>query len=103
LRDLAGGGSDSYRMKLEAGQYVRWAADQQGIDVALRLLAPGGRLITEVDSPSGTQGAEKASVVTDLAGDYRIVVKSGSAKAKPGRYEMKVEELRRRPRRTAPG
>jgi CHAT domain-containing protein/uncharacterized protein HemY len=94
LRDLAGGGSDSYRMKLEAGQYVRWAADQQGIDVALRVLAPGGRLITEVDSPSGTHGAEKASVVTEMAGDYQIVVKSGIAKAKPGRYEMKVEALR---------
>ena len=93
LRDLAGGGSDSYRMKLEAGQYVRWAADQQGIDVALRVLAPGGRLITEVDSPSGTHGAEKASVVTEVAGDYQIVVKSGMAKAKPGRYEMKVEAL----------
>jgi CHAT domain-containing protein/tetratricopeptide (TPR) repeat protein len=94
LRDLAGGGSDSYRMKLEAGQYVRCAADQQGIDVALRLLAPDGRLITEVDSPSGTQGTERASVVTGMAGDYQIVVKSKIAKAKSGRYEMKVEALR---------
>ncbi len=94
LRDLAGGGSDSYRMKLEAGQYVRCAADQQGIDVALRLLGPDGRLITEVDSPSGTHGAEKASVVAQAAGDYRIVVRSDDAKAKPGRYEMKVEEMR---------
>ncbi len=94
LRDLAGGGSDSYRMKLEAGQYVRCAADQQGIDVVLRLLAPDGRLIAEVDSPSGSQGPEKASVVTQTAGDYRIVVRSDDAKAKPGRYEMKVEALR---------
>jgi CHAT domain-containing protein len=94
LRDLAGGGSDSYRMKLEAGQYVRCAADQQGIDVALRLLAPDGRLITEVDSPSGAQGAERASEVTQTAGEYQIVVKSSVAGAKSGRYEVKVEELR---------
>src|SRR3954462_8858665 len=50
-RDLAGGGTQAFLVGVKAGQYVRVAADQRGIDVALRLLAPDGRLLIEVDSP----------------------------------------------------
>jgi CHAT domain-containing protein/tetratricopeptide (TPR) repeat protein len=93
-RDLAGGGTQSYLVGLKAGQYVRLAADQRGIDVILRLLTPAGSPIVEVDSPNGAYGPERASEVADAAGDYRIEVKSGNAADKPGRYEMRIEELR---------
>src|SRR5207237_606819 len=55
-RDLSGGGAQSYLVGLKPGQYVRLAADQRGIDVVLRLLAPDGHPLIEVDSPYGAQG-----------------------------------------------
>ena len=93
-RDLAGGGTQSYLVGLKAGQYVRMAADQRGIDVILRLLTPTGSPIVEVDSPNGAYGPERASEVADATGDYRVEVKSGNAADKPGQYEMRIEELR---------
>jgi CHAT domain-containing protein len=94
LRDLPGGGSHSYLVGLTSGQYVRVAADQRGIDVILRLFAPDGTLIREVDSPNGSQGPEKASEVARMTGDYRITVASEDAKAKPAAYEIRIEGLR---------
>jgi tetratricopeptide (TPR) repeat protein len=94
VRDLAGGESHSYLVRLEAGQYVRLGADQRGIDVALDLSTPDGGLVAHIDSPSGTRGAERVSEVAKTAGDYRVEVKSEEGSAKPGRYEMRIEDLR---------
>lgn len=93
VRDLAGGASHSYLVRVEEGQYLRLAADQRGIDVKLRLLAPDGSVVREVDSPNGNWGPEAASDITRVAGDYRAEVTAGD-KAKPGQYEMRLEELR---------
>jgi CHAT domain-containing protein len=96
VRDLAGGESHSYLVRLEPEQYVRLGADQRGIDVTLYLFAPDGGLtpIAKMDSPSGTRGAERVSEVAKVAGDYRVEVKSEEASAKPGRYEVRIEDLR---------
>ncbi|HTG34948.1 MAG TPA: CHAT domain-containing tetratricopeptide repeat protein [Thermoanaerobaculia bacterium] len=94
VRDLAAGESHSYLVRLEPGQYVRLGADQRGVDVVLSLFAPDGGLVAKMDSPSGTRGAERVSEVAKAAGDYRVEVKSEEASAKPGRYEMRIEDLR---------
>lgn len=93
VRDLSGGETQSFLVRLEMGQYVRLAADQRGIDVKLRLYTPDGALIEEVDSPNGTHGVERASEVAQAAGDYRVEVLSDNASAKPGQYELRVEAL----------
>jgi CHAT domain-containing protein/uncharacterized protein HemY len=94
VRDLAGGESHSYLVRLEPEQYVRLGADQRGIDVVLSLFAPGGGLVAKMDSPSGIHGAERVSEVAKDAGDYRVEVKSEEGSAKPGQYEMRIEDLR---------
>lgn len=93
-RTLSGGKAHTYLVALKAGQYVRVAAEQKGIDVVLRLLAPDGHLLISVDSPNGAQGPERASEVAAATGDYRVEVRSDNAKDKPGQYEMRIEELR---------
>ncbi len=93
-RKLSGGGAHSYLVALKAGQYVRLTAEQKGIDVVLRLLAPDGHEIISVDSPNGDQGPERASEVAETTGDYRVEVRSDNAKDKPGPYEMRIDELR---------
>ena len=98
VRDLAAGESHSYLVRVAAGQYVRLGAEQRGIDVVLSLFAPdaspGSAPVARIDSPSGTRGAERVSEVAKAAGDYRVEVKSEEAAAKPGRYEVRIEDLR---------
>jgi CHAT domain-containing protein/tetratricopeptide (TPR) repeat protein len=94
VRDLAGGESHSYLVRVAAGQYVRLGAEQRGIDVVLSLSTPDGGPVARIDSPSGIRGAERVSEVAKAAGDYRVEVKSEEGSAKPGRYEMRIEDLR---------
>ncbi len=90
-RPLAEGATHPYLVRLEAGEYVRIAAEQRGVDLVLRLVAPGGDLIAEVDSPTGTQGAERVSEVAAVSGDYRAEVVGGEGTT-PGAYEIQIEE-----------
>lgn len=92
-RQITGGEKHPYLRRLEAGQYLRIAAEQRGTDVVLRLLGPDGARITEVDSPTGGHGFERISEVAAAAGDYRIEVE-GLVGARPGEYEIRIEAPR---------
>ncbi len=88
-RSPRAGQSDEYELRLRAGQFVHVVVDQLGIDVLLRLYAPAGRQLTEVDSPTGTTGPERVAVVAPVAGRYRLQVSATSAKP-GGRYAFHV-------------
>ncbi|MBO0723268.1 MAG: tetratricopeptide repeat protein, partial [Blastocatellia bacterium] len=93
-RELSGGQSHFYEIGMASGQYLHLVVDQRGIDVVVVLFAPNGEKRIEMDSPNGTAGPEILSVVTDVAGTYRIDVRALEKTAKPGRYEIKIAELR---------
>jgi CHAT domain-containing protein/tetratricopeptide (TPR) repeat protein len=93
-RELAGGAVDSYQVTLTAGQYLKVVVEQKGIDVVVRLFGPDGQKITEVDNPNGTQGPEPVSLIAQVSATYRLEVTSLEKGAAPGRYEIKLEELR---------
>jgi CHAT domain-containing protein/Tfp pilus assembly protein PilF len=93
-RVLSGDQSHSYRLSLNAGQYLHLEVFQQGIDVVVTLFGPGERKVTEVDSPNGTQGPETIFYVTDTRGEYRLEVRSLEKTAAPGRYVVRIAELR---------
>ncbi|MBO0721934.1 MAG: tetratricopeptide repeat protein, partial [Blastocatellia bacterium] len=93
-RELSGGQSHFYEIGMASGQYLRLVVDQRGIDVMVLLFAPNGEKRVEMDSPNGTEGPEILSAVTDVAGTYRIEVRALEKSAKPGRYEIKIAELR---------
>ena len=93
-RELKAGEAHSYIAKLASGQYLHVVVEQKGIDVVVRLFGPDGQKISEVDSPNGTQGPEPLSMIAEVAGDYRLEVRSLEEKAQPGRYEVNVQELR---------
>src|SRR5262245_22918424 len=52
---LAGGQTHDYHLNLAAGQFLHVVVDQRGIDVVVRLFAPDGKQLIEVDSPNGDQ------------------------------------------------
>jgi len=94
LRELKGGQSHTYEISIAAGQYANVVVDQKGIDVVVKLLAPAGKLITEVDSPTRTLGPEPVYVIAETTGIYRLEIGSPNKNALPGKYEAKLIELR---------
>lgn len=94
LRDLKGGQSHSYEISIAAGQFAYVVVNQKGIDVVVKLFAPDGRLITEVDSLNGRLGPEPVYVIAETTGIYRLEVASLNKDVPPGKYEAKLAELR---------
>lgn len=92
-RSIAAGEAHSYALTLTSGQYVYIAVDQRGVDVVVSIYAPGGTKLAQVDMPNGSYGLEPVSVVAETTGAYRVEIQSTSPKM-PGRYEVKLEELR---------
>ena len=95
-RTLASGQSHSFSINLEQDQFLQLAVDQHGIDVIVRVFSPAGKSLGEFDSPNGKEGPENVSLVSVVAGVYRIeVAPLGQAvDPPPGRYEIRILELR---------
>lgn len=94
LKDLKGGETHTYWLKLKANDFLNAVVEQKGIDVVVTLFSPDGIQLTQVDSPNGTQGPEPLSFVSEQAGDFRLEIKSLEKDAPPGQYEAKIVELR---------
>jgi tetratricopeptide (TPR) repeat protein len=90
-RPLAEKEAHPYLVRLAAGDYLHVVAEQRGVDLALRLTAPGGALIAEVDRCKGIRGVERVSEVATEAGDYRIDV-VGNERTPKGVYEIRIDE-----------
>ena len=75
-REIKGGEVHSFRVRLEAGQFLNALVEQEGIDLVTAIYSPDGKQITESDSPNGTWGSEPVIVVAPLAGEYRIEVRA---------------------------
>jgi hypothetical protein len=74
-RELAGGGTHAYQLMLTAGQYLRIAIEQRGIDVVVTVTDPAGKKLTEMDNPNGTQAPMSVSMIAETSGVYRIEVR----------------------------
>lgn len=83
-----------FHLRLQANQYLNLTADQQGIDVVIRLKSPDDKVLIEVDSPNGTKGPEELWFVSDTAGNYQIEVESPDPNVAPGQVELTVKTLR---------
>lgn len=83
---LEGGHVDPWQLTLGAGEIVTVRVEQRGIDVILRLRAPDGTLLAEMDGPYGSAGFEELSWVAEEAGDFRLEVASDSPGVEAGRY-----------------
>src|SRR5215468_2449507 len=93
-REVAGGQAHSYQLTLAADQYLRLVVNQRGIDVVVRFFGPDGKELLEADGPTGAQGPEALIAVTKTAGNYRVEVASLEKDARPGRYEVRLVEVR---------
>ena len=94
-RELKAGETQAYTIALEAGQFLGAAVNQRGIDVVVRLFAPDGKRLAEIDSPNGRQGDEPIALEVKAAGTYRVEVSplAEEGNSSPGRYEIRIDEI----------
>jgi erythromycin esterase len=92
-RPMSGGDAHDYKVSLKTGQFLYLVVDQRGIDLVVRVFSPDGKRIAEVDSPNGDSGPEPVRVVAAGSGEYRLEVRALEKTAKPGGYQVKIEEL----------
>jgi len=92
-RFLRAGETDRFAVHLAAGDHVRIAVEQQGLDVAVALLDPAGVGRIEADSPNGAEGWEVLHAVASAEGIHRIEVRPLDPRGS-GRYTIRVDEVR---------
>src|SRR6185369_11849073 len=87
------GETQTYELRLSAGDFVRVTAEQEAVDLELSLLAPDGRQVSLVDGPGPENdfGTEDLAAVAEAGGLYQIKVRAGIKNAPVGRYRICLE------------
>jgi CHAT domain-containing protein len=93
-RELAGGEAHIYSIELAGGQYAEIDVEQRGIDVVVQVLDAQGKVLADFDSESRTVGREQVGFVSDSTGVWSLRVKARYPKDFPGRYELRLIEVR---------
>jgi tetratricopeptide (TPR) repeat protein len=93
-RELAPSQKHDYRIEIPANHFLNIKIEQQGLDVALNLFAPGGEKVFELDSPNGRDGPEDLRVAVSVPGIYVLEVCAEEKGAPAGRYVATLVELR---------
>ena len=89
-RDVGSGETHFYQISLASGQFLHVVAEQLSINLAVTLFGPDGRRL--IDISDWVELPERVWWIAESTGSYRLAVSTG--KEKPGRYRLRVEELR---------
>jgi len=87
---IAGGEIHQRAFDLTAGDFLRLAVWQEGIDLALTLWDGAGETVASQDGANGAHGLEEMAVQVPAAGSYRLEIAAGSPEAPPGHYRFRV-------------
>lgn len=94
-RELGGGGSETFTVKVKQGRFLRVVAQQKGIDVAIILTDPGGKALVEAHSPNDRWGPQPASLIAATSGNYQVQVQNLGSNTPTGKYSIEVTDLRK--------
>lgn len=92
-REISPGEAHSYEIEAAAGRYVRVVVEQTEVDLAAEVSGGDGPAF-EVNSPGERQVSEVISLLSGEPASYRIVLRPASGAAAPGRYRIRIAELR---------
>jgi CHAT domain-containing protein/tetratricopeptide (TPR) repeat protein len=93
-REIRGGETHVYPVELQQGQFLRVVVQENGIDLAVRLTDPDGKVATGVDSPSyGPYAQEDLAAVARSSGKHRLEVVFSSKPEIVGSYKLAVQSL----------
>lgn len=92
--ELSAGQTHVYQLRLRVGQYLRVAVDQKEVDVTATLFGPNNAKLAEVNTRHAFQGQKAIFALIEQSGNHRLDVTRASRNGAPGRYTVKIEELR---------
>jgi CHAT domain-containing protein len=87
-REIRGGETHAYAVRIEAGQYVGVVVEQTGVDAGVAVYGPDGAKLADLDATTGTSGLELVDLVAAAAGTYRIEVRPRDPYAAIGQYRI---------------
>jgi CHAT domain-containing protein/Tfp pilus assembly protein PilF len=91
---LAGGEVHSYRLKLDARQYVRVEGYFSGVDAVMTLYGPDGAELTVTTDPRSVTCQKSIMWSSEgVSGEYRVEVRALDTKAAAGNYTVYVPQL----------
>lgn len=82
----------SYWIDLRASQYVNIVITEDGPNLIAILLGPNGNELTKVEALE-TSRFKEISWIAETSGSYQLLIRP-AVKAQPGRYRVRVAELR---------
>lgn len=87
---MKAGESHAWLIPMEPGRFADVTVEQKGVDVAVSLLGPDGRVRASIDSPNGSRGPEPIPFLADSAGTYRLEIKASGE----GAYAVRIGDVR---------
>jgi CHAT domain-containing protein len=91
-RELSSGDVHHYQIKLESDQYLHIEVEPEGVNARIVVYGPNEQLLLELDCRN--DGPTPVSLITAVAGIYRLELRLRESEQTRGRYGLKVEELR---------
>lgn len=85
-----------FLLQLKSGESAEVVVQQNGIDVAVDVFEPSGKLLDSIDSPNGRNGPEPVSIIATQAGAYAIAVRPLGGNEPAGNVQVRVETFRDR-------
>jgi CHAT domain-containing protein/Tfp pilus assembly protein PilF len=92
--ELAAHGKQTFDVSLTTGQFAKFSAEPQDIDVSVAVIDPSGHQLLKLSSPYGAQGPVDVYILVRLSGSYKLEVEATDNNAHPGRCKVKIRELR---------
>src|SRR6266567_5031774 len=93
-RTLDGSKRHAYDIQLQAGEFAAITVDQVGVDVVVRILDTLGAVIAVFDDEMRKDGREHVAFIADTTRPYRVTVSPRYPTHDPGRYAVRIEEIR---------
>ena len=93
-RDMGAETTHFYRLTLESTQYLRIAVEPRGLVLSARVLTAEGAKVLDLLAPAAPQDATRLSFIAQNSGQYLIALSAGKNIKTPGRYQIRIEDLR---------
>ncbi len=93
-REIAAGDVHPYVITLKTGEFVRFIAQPEDVNIALALESESGNQLVAVDQLDTTSDPETLSAIVPAGGRYRLLVSVSPKWQKAGSYEVRLDERR---------
>ncbi|HJY30613.1 MAG TPA: hypothetical protein VJ306_21445 [Pyrinomonadaceae bacterium] len=94
-RTLGPGQVHEFTVNTKANSVVQLVVEQKGIDVLVKISSPGGKPLTECDTPNGAEGNEQISFLATESGKYSVsITPLNKDDNTSGQYQINLIEAR---------